>query len=182
MTASASSENKREDFARSLSIFARELCGGEGALRPDGTPVAMSESVAEAFAAGRWAQGASDARLEAYRILVRRFLRQCARVGAAPEPLPVRGHARPYAQSAALQTHPAPEIARTLDALRRLAPVERAALLLVAVERFSYAEAADVMEMEKRAFVAALTRAREAFAARLALSATPGRPHLRVVE
>lgn len=69
----------------------------------------------------------------------------------------------------------------TLEALHRLAPLEKAALLLIAVERFSYSEAAAAMDLDVPAFLQALARGREAFAARLASTKAGGRAHLRLV-
>jgi len=197
MSASASPENC-EEIALSLGLFAKELCGG-GALRADGSVFPVNEAIAEAIAAAQWARaephavdsvyrrsgrqspGYRSVRYQAYKILLDRFLREYAGPDAQPRRLLVRDHVRPQASAAALQAQPAPAAARTLGAFRRLAPIERAALLLVVLERFSYAEAASLLAMDSVSFVEALARAREALAARLASSAAPGSSHLRIV-
>lgn len=84
-------------------------------------------------------------------------------------------------QAAAMARPRRADSSRTLQAFARLEPVERAALLLVGMERFTYAEAAAALDLGDDEFVSALARGREAFAARLAAGAQ-GRPRLRLVE
>ncbi|MFN3889065.1 MAG: sigma factor-like helix-turn-helix DNA-binding protein [Beijerinckiaceae bacterium] len=173
MTANASQDTEREDFAAALGRFARGLGAGVGersGFRP-------AEACAEALAVPP--RPGIVSRDAAYRVLVRRFLREAASAAIGRRLAAQGSGRRPAGRAGAAQMRAAVENSHTFEALRNLAPTERAALLLVAVERFSYAQAADFMELSEPEFVRALARAREAFAARLATSA--GRPHLRLV-
>lgn len=182
MPAYAARNQEVVDFARSLRNFAKAL-GGFPQHRGERHNLRETDPVAEAFAAARWAPNALEARLIAYKHLVRRFV-STANAPSRRSGVPA-GY--PASQSAiAVATRPQfhAQAEQTLDALRRLAPVERAALVLVAVERFSYADAAKVLEMEEFDFVEALARARQAFAARLAAGKVPSEArsgHLRLV-
>ena len=71
------------------------------------------------------------------------------------------------------------------DALEALPSEERETLLLVALEGFTYAAAAEILGVTRPVVIARLARARQALAERLDLGAPRGRgrpPHLRVVE
>ena len=184
MPAKAARTLEREDLARSLRSFANALCGQTVSLlhqrRGDGFDENEADPLAEAITAARSAQNPPGARILAYRMLVSRFLSMPTtaatfgrRHAVAPRPAATALAARPQITSQAEQT---------LDALRHLAPIERAALVLVAAERFTYADAAIVMDMERLEFVQALARAREAFAARLAKASASRTGHLRLVD
>lgn len=180
MTASASQDAGQEDLPRSLARLARGLGAGSVASGAPGG-FRAGEAIADALAAAARQQG-PDARCAAYRVLVRRFLSEADAPQPGAPPAKPRTSQPVHAGAAAMRAHPAPEPSRILVALAGLAAVERAALVLVAVERFSWREAADFMEMSEADLARALARAREAFAARLAATAAPGRPHLRLVE
>lgn len=186
MTASASQDAGHEDLPRSLARFAKGLSAGTPAVpgaagdgRGGFRPV---EAVTEALAAAAGERGPQEARRAAYRALVRRFLRETEGREPRTQPAQRRAPQPVHSGAAAMRAHPAPEPSRILVALAGLAGVERAALILVAVERFTWREAADFMEIPEAELASALARAREAFAARLAATAAPGRPHLRLVE
>lgn len=142
----------------------------------------MNDALNEALSVARWTPEAPFARAAAYRALVRCFLRECSVRAPAPAGYPARQGASLRACVPAQRRRPATDSGRAAEALGRLEPVERAALLLVVVERFSYAEAADAIGLADDEFTAALARAREAFAALLAASGAGGKPHLRLVE
>jgi predicted DNA-binding protein (UPF0251 family) len=170
---------ERDDFARALARFTRALCAGEDTRQQPALASAMTAALKEALAHDGWIHGGSiaGARTAAYRSLVRSFLR----TSAARGPAPPRSLARQNASGLLVQPRVATEASRALAALARLEPVERAALLLVAVERLSYEDAAIALEIAEAELVAALARAREAFAALMAASGAAGKPHLRLV-
>jgi RNA polymerase sigma-70 factor (ECF subfamily) len=176
MSAHASQGIKHGDFIHSLNVLARALCGGS----PLGAD--MRAAVADAVAAARWTQDGADTRITGYQVLVGRFLtsgaaQTCRTAGRAA---PVYGSRRDGA--AALRPQGKRAASQLLEAFRGLEPTERAALLLVAVEGLTYREAAEVMNLDAAAFVNALARAREAFAARLAASGTHSGRHLHLVD
>ncbi|MBX9729507.1 MAG: hypothetical protein K2X31_11420 [Sphingopyxis sp.] len=178
MSASAPRDTHREEFARALTRFTRALCAGEDVRRPSEAAAALKETLA----AAPWSHdernwSAAGTRIAAYRALVKTFLGHSAARAASPS----RGHGRQGAPHSFAQRRPATEASRALAALARLEPVERSALLLVAVERLSHAEAARALDLPEDELVAALARAREAFAALLAASGAAGKPHLRLV-
>lgn len=189
MSARASHQTGREELARAINRFARALCAGDDA--GDRTLRAPMHDAAQfAMNAAKDVADDADARALAYRTLIRGMLRgndpggnlgdgTARTTGRAPQP--ARAASGPQAAAIAARPPRAADVSRTLHAFARLEPVERAALLLVALERFSYAEAAAALDLEGGEFVAALARGREAFAARLAAGAQ-GRPRLRLVE
>jgi RNA polymerase sigma-70 factor (ECF subfamily) len=70
------------------------------------------------------------------------------------------------------------------DALARLVPDQRSALMLVLVEQLSYAEAAEVLQVPEGTVMSRVSRARVVLRAWLdgsARTASPGRPELRRV-
>ncbi len=173
MSASALPQYDREDFAPSLAAFAKALFGPPTGCGPE-TDYPATKAVAEAIGAAGASTKASEARILAYRALVGRFLRTWIVPGPSADSF--------FAAASERRQKPTPTDADlTLVALHQLAPVERATLLLVVVGRFSYADAAAVMDMEVTSFKAALARGREAFAARLACAKGGGRSHLRLV-
>ncbi|MDB5572353.1 MAG: Sigma-70, region 4, partial [Hyphomicrobiales bacterium] len=101
-----------------------------------------------------------------------------------PADAPVARLVRPAAASggAASERAPAGGAAQTARALASLTPRERAALLLVVVEGFRYAEAASALRIEPDAVPALLAQGRARLAARLGMCKPPARPALRLVE
>jgi RNA polymerase sigma-70 factor, ECF subfamily len=70
------------------------------------------------------------------------------------------------------------------DALARLVPDQRSALMLVLVEQLSYAEAAEVLQVPEGTVMSRVSRARAVLRAWLdgsACAGSPGRPELRRV-
>ncbi|MBX9760033.1 MAG: hypothetical protein K2Y29_14745 [Beijerinckiaceae bacterium] len=127
-----------------------------------------------------WACGGHAARLAIYRSIVGAFLRNSG-PGSPPSPKSPAGRPRPSRASAVAILATVTEAGLAAAALGRLEPMERAALLLVAVERLSYRDAAHALDTGEADFIATLARARSAFSARLAASAATGTPHLRLV-
>ena len=170
---------ERDDFARALARFARALCAGEDTRQQPALASAMTAALKEALAHDSLIHGGpmAGARTAAYRSVVRSFLK----TSAARAPAQPRSLVRQTASGLLVQPRVATEASRALAALARLEPVERAALLLVAVERLSYEDAAIALDIAEAELVAALARAREAFAALLAASGAAGKPHLRLV-
>lgn len=173
MSANVLRQDGHEEFANSLAAFAEALFGlaTVGGSRSD---YLRTKAVARAMVAARLANEAAEARVCAYRSLIQSFLgaAEAQELDADP-PAP--------AMAMRLRKPRSAEAELVLGAVQRLAPLEKAALLLVVVERFSYAEAAVVMEMDALALRSALARGREAFAARLASTKGGGRAHLRLV-
>jgi DNA-directed RNA polymerase specialized sigma24 family protein len=190
MSASAPRNTDRDDFARGFARFARALCAGEDARRRAGVCSAVTAALKEALATDAWSRAdwtasasraTPAARIAIYRSLVGAFLRNCG-PRAPLSPAFARGQLRhsgagPLAQSATVT-----EAGRAAAALGRLEPMERAALLLVAVERLSYRDAAHALDVDEHDLIATLARAREAFSALLAASGAAGAPHLRLVK
>lgn len=167
MSASALLQQDHGEFVTSLTNFAEALfgpptVGGQETAYPRG------KAVADAISAASASQEVGQARILAYRAIVGRFLR------ASVDSLPPMASER--------QDHLAlTDADLTIVAFHQLAPFEKASLLLVVVENFSYADAATVMDLEVGSLIDALARGREAFAARLACSKFGGRSHLRIV-
>lgn len=143
---------------------------------------ARSLCLEQALGASRWAATPAQARTLAFGRLVQLFLadERQTQAGAAPNWGAGGGFvSRRGAPPLAFNDRAPPS--SSIDALGGLAPLERAALALVAVEQFSYAEAARMLALGPREMADTLARAREAFAARLAAGAA-GRARLRLVE
>ncbi len=173
MSASALLQQNHGVFANSLINFADALFGPpSGAGRATDYP--RTRALAEAIGAASASQEVAEARISAYRALVGRFLRASASEAPASDALAFKTAERKYKLAQA-------DADLTLVALRQLAPVERATLLLIVVERFSYADAAAVMDVEVSSLIDALARGREAYAARLACAKGGGRSHLQLV-
>lgn len=182
MQAEQTRHSPREDFAKAIGNFARALNGAQ--RRPEDPCDGLHpEVLAEAISAARWAQNAFDARMIGYRVVVARFLANSAVASGDSGCAPSRPAQR-SATAVATRPHMTTQAETTLNALRRLAPFERAALVLVSVERLPYEHAACVMDLTLQEFAEAVARAREAFAARLACTGAPGRgraSHLKLV-
>jgi RNA polymerase sigma-70 factor (ECF subfamily) len=176
MSAQASQGIRKTDFINSLNALARALSGGN----PLGAD--MRDAIADAIAAARWTCDGTNTRIAGYQVLVGRFLMSAAAQGCRKpgRAAPVYGAGREGA--VALRPRGKRAASQILEAVRALEPMERAALVLVAVERLSYQEATEVMNLDSASFINALARAREAFAARLAASGTRGGRHLHLVD
>jgi len=173
MPINASTGRHDRDLAMALARFARILRLREGAT---------AGCLEQALGASRWAGTPTQARTLAYGRLVQLFLadERQTRAGAARNRGAGGGYVtRRSAPPLAFDDRAPPS--RSVDALSGLAPLDRAALALVAVEQFSYAEAARMLALGQREMADTLARAREAFAARLAAGAA-GRARLRLVE
>ena len=173
MSASALLQQNHGVFANSLINFADALFGPPGG-GGRATDYPRTRALAEAIGAASASQDVAAARISAYRALVGKFLRASPAEAPASDPAAFKTTGRTYKFA---QT----DADLTLVALRQLAPVERATLLLIVVERFSYADAAAVMDVEVSALIDALARGREAYAARLACAKGGGRSHLQLV-
>ena len=89
----------------------------------------------------------------------------------------------PLDEAAEPAHEPEPRIGERLDlqqALARLSPALREVLLLVAVEEYTYAEAAGILDVPVGTVMSRLHRAREQL--RTLLAGAPARPVLRVVQ
>lgn len=174
MAAGPSAGREDRNLALALARFARALRVNESA---------SASYIELALAAGRGAGTPTEARALAYGRLAQLFLAGESQTRAGATRMSgVGGGGFAYRPGAPALTLGAPvRPSRSLDALAGLAPLERAALLLVAVENFSYSEAARMLALEPVQMAQTMAIAREAFAARLA-AGEGGRPRLRLVE
>jgi RNA polymerase sigma-70 factor (ECF subfamily) len=156
---------KIEAATPALRRYARALCCGAGSAAADELVQTAIEQAAAKVRAGEPSDGAA-ARLCAYRALTALAREKCAGLAATASPR----------QPAVVQ------------ALADLPYEERASLLLVALEGFSYDAAARITDTPREAFVARLMRARAALSL---LDLRPTAPsdgarraggHLRVVK
>jgi RNA polymerase sigma-70 factor (ECF subfamily) len=164
------STDPHADLERGLRRFAQAL-----GLDPDQTERALGGALRRARRAERdGLESEERLRAQAYGVLARVILDQAARAA------PARPRLAPAPQAPGAPMRGASAVRA---AAASLPPLERIALLLVAVEGLAYQDAAAALDVSRADFAAALARARAGLALRLR---TPERdparrPRLRLV-